>query len=368
MKKSTSIIILVSLLVIVAFLAYLIFTRTEIAYSPSAVLEECKSVSYNGENKINLVMFASKETADEYASSLFSFSPYKENSDSFNVYYIDSYSPECSLYQNAALLCNSRETIKKAASCPNDYIIVIKDSSPAIRSSTYSNIVSINSIQPATVFVHEFSHALATLADEYVPASLPRSSKNCVSSCDKFANSKSCFKGCSKADYYRSVDSGIMKTLFSQKLGDFDEELIKQKISEQAKTTITGKAISQAESCQSEQYYLLEGNFAEKNIEIISKTIEQGCLGSNGAGPFTYSIIKSDETKLQIGEFNAELIFTDIQNSGENSISGGSTDYEGNFYLKIPVIENAKSLEITTPEKKTISVNLADKGARPCET
>ena len=93
-----------------------------------------------------------------------------------------------------------------------------------VRSSSYMNVLSINSQNQKTIIAHEFGHNFAYLADEYVPAKLPRKARNCVASCEKFSDKKDgCFEGCSKENYFRSVNSGIMKSLLSNDYGLFNE-------------------------------------------------------------------------------------------------------------------------------------------------
>ena len=152
-----------------------------------STLEECKTLEYNGENKIDFVFFAAKEQTRQYADFFLNTYPLSEQKNNFNFYYIDNYSPECDLYKNIAILCDSREIKKKAASCPYDFIVVLKEKSSEIRSSSYVNIMSINSKHQKTVFLHEFGHAFAIFAEEYLANQKPaRGSKNCAKSCSDF--------------------------------------------------------------------------------------------------------------------------------------------------------------------------------------
>ena len=361
-KKLVIIIISLSVLIAAVILS-LVLQISKPNLSPQRELETCKSLYYNGESGINIVVFSDAKTAKIYADNLLSTSPLSGRKNAFNFYYIDSYKPECELYQGVALLCYSRELIKKASSCPNDYIVVVQEYDAKIRSSAYMNVISLNSRLPKTVFAHEFGHVFANLADEYSPSAIVRGSTNCASDCSKFGSN--CFQGCSKDNYYRSINLGLMRTLNSNTFGEFDEGLIADRISKQA-NIITAKAISEEISCENDRYYLIEGNYSNGSIKILSKNIEQGCLGSNGVGPFNYTIILEDNSRKFQGEFNAELIFTDAQAEQEESINGEALANGGIFLLKIPVIDNAKSIELST-ESSTTEVSLVGKGARPCE-
>ncbi len=67
------------------------------------------------------------------------------------------------------------------------------------------------------------------------------------------------------------------------------------------------------------------------------------------------------------GEFNAELIFTDSPFSeNNNQIQGEVFDNDGEFILKLPVIEDAKKLRIKTADK-TLALDIEDLGGRPCK-
>ena len=363
MKKTTILIIILSIIIIVSIIT--IFSLNKNTSLSPKNLEKCNTLAYNGKDKINLVFFSSEEQAKKYSDFLLTIPPFNKNQ--FNFYYIDSYKPECELYKDIAILCYSKELIKKASSCPNDYIIVLEEKPKNIRSSAYMNVMSLNSNHQLTVFPHEFGHALANFADEYTPAKLPKSSQNCVADCKSFDEfSEECFQGCSKSNYYRSVDNGIMRTLNSNTYGKFDELLIQEKINKNT-NKLTGLAIDSKTDCSKEKYYLIEGNLNNDEITILEKSIEQGCSGENGAGNFDYNLILEDSTNYN-GEFNPELIFTDAQEETQEYIKGEIFDSNINFLLKIPFIENSKTLEINKDDQLISQINLQDADAQPCKT
>ena len=365
MQSKTLVLISIAILAVPIFL--IVFLNLNPTLSPQKQnLEECKTLTYNGENKINLLFFSSKEQAEKYSDYLLTISPFDKNKNAFNFYYIDNYTPECELYKGIAILCHSKELIKKSSSCPNDYIIVIKDMDSNIRSSSYMNVLSINSNHPYPVFPHEFGHAFAVLAEEYTPATIPSGSKNCVSNCDKFSIKDGCFEGCSKENYYRSTENGIMRTLYSNSFGIFDEKLISDKISK-SPPKITGSVTSNEVDCSTENYYLIEGIYNEKEINVLRKTIEQGCIGTSGDGFFDYKLIMEDDSTLAEGSFNPELIFTDSQLENQNVISGETYDSDKEFYLKLPLIQNSKSLEISKDNVILSEINLQNIGAEFCK-
>lgn len=334
--------------------------------SPSGALSECKVVEQNSDGGINLVFFADKASSKKYFDALMGFEPFGSYRKSFNAYYVEGYEAECELYKGVALLCYSRELIKRAGSCPNDIIIAVKDMESSVRSSAYMNVVSLNSRLPLSVFAHEFGHAFANLADEYVPAKLTRKSKNCAKSCSDFGESKDgCFNGCSETGYFRSIEDGVMRTLRSGKFGVFNDKLILDNV--KVKGSISGSAIQEIRDCSKEKYYLVEGVYSGDNISINTQRIEVGCVGSNGAGAFDYEFIKEDGSIAGGNNFNPELIFTDMTDESD-LLNGGGVESDKPFILKVPVVEGVKELSINREGELLTKFALYDEreGARPC--
>jgi hypothetical protein len=65
--------------------------------------------------------------------------------------------------------------------------------------------------------------------------------------------------------------------------------------------------------------------------------------------------------------FNPELIFTDTQKIEQQQINGEALEYQGDFFLKIPLIENSRSLEIIKNKEILTELNLEDIDSRPCK-
>lgn len=339
-----------------------IFSSQTQSLSPTTALTTCNTLLYNGEDKINLVFFSNEHQAQQYANFLSSTPPFSK--DSFNIYYINE-KPECELYKDIALFCHSQSLVKKAASCPNDIIIAFDEKPSQIRSSSYQNVLSINTAHPLSVFSHEFGHAFANLAEEYVPAQLPKNSKNCQSSCDEFNINDGCFPGCSQSNLQRSINAGVMRTLSSNQFGKFNENIIKEKLNQQS--SITGQAtLIPVQECTAQEYYLIEGNYDSQNnkINIISKTIEQGCPSGQHSGDFNYQIILDDNSIIQEGDFNPIFIFTDVE--GQEIIDGEVLTSDKPFTLSLPIIPNSKSLEIYSNNQLIHEEKLNDIGALPC--
>ncbi|MCH7567820.1 MAG: hypothetical protein IIA87_00190 [Nanoarchaeota archaeon] len=339
-----------------------------------STLESCKTLIYNGKDNINLLFFSDKETASIYTDFFLKAKPFAENKEKFNFFYIDDYEPECEFYKQIALLCYSKKNVQKAASCPNDYVVIVKSVQREIRSSAYLNFITLNKEQPKTVFLHEFGHVSANLAEEYLTnQNPPRGSKNCVTDCQNFGGlQEGCFQECSQGGYLRSIENGVMRTLSSNEYGTFNENLILKEIEKIRRPQITGFAVDDTEEnqfdCSQEKYYLIEGVYKSNDeIEIIGKTLEIGCSGGNDVGPFSYNIVLEDDSITQGEKFNPQPIFTDIQGEEETEINGEIYTNEEEFFLTIPEIRTAETLQIFNDKDKQITqTSLNDIGARPC--
>jgi hypothetical protein len=362
------VVLVVIIAIVLGFIFYLIGgIRLSPGFSNNTSLEVCKSLHYNSANAINIVFFSDSETTKKYADSLLNIKPFSEHKDMLNFYYIENYTPTCVLYKDAALFCYTNELIKKAASCPNDYIVVLENQPPNIRSSSYMNVMSINKQSQMTVFAHEFGHSFAVLDEEYVPATLSQRSKNCKFSCYDFGNASECFKGCSDENYNRQYQSGIMRTLYSDSYGSYDEQLIAGSIPEEIEQRITGNAVNELINCSNDRYFLIEGRYKSGEIEIINKSIEIGCSGSNGNGrSYSYNIEKNDGSYILNVSFNPGVLFTDVQTSEQETISGEVYVDEETFYLRIPALSNCNSLSILNGNKTIAEIILNDGDSRPC--
>ncbi len=227
--------IIVSLFTLIALIGVVLIIISNLS-KPVYSGVECRIISENSppEKAINIVFLTenlNEKAFQKYIKEFIETEPFNESKNKFNFYYI-SEKPKCELYKGIALFCYSRNLINLASSCPNDFIAVVSDRDRKIRSSAYMNVMSINYKLPPTVFLHEFGHVFANLADEYVPAQLRRGSKNCKKTCEEFEGIGKCYKGCSRENLFRSSYASIMKTLNSKEYGDYNTLLIKQKMEE----------------------------------------------------------------------------------------------------------------------------------------
>ena len=272
--------ILFSIIGVVAIsLAAFIITRGEFISASPTELFDCGTIQFSNEGAINLVFFGSEQESTEYFEYLMDSDPYKNYNENFNAYFIKNFIPRCEIYRGEAFLCHSQDVIRAAASCPNDYLIVLKNGPSEIRSSAYKSVLSINTAHPKTVLLHEFGHAFANLAEEYVPGKIPSGSQNCQSSCDGFTSEiDSCHESCSESNYFRSIRAGVMRTLSTANYGIFDDNLIANEINSQsnlANPGVTGNAISDPSECSTQEYYY--AIFDQVTGEEIGKRRGIGC-------------------------------------------------------------------------------------------
>lgn len=365
---------IITFIILFGFAAFILIALALIINQPYFSPDEtisCNTLSYNHQKALNLVFFASESDTKTYTDALLSTSPLSKFKEDINIYYIDAV-PECKLYKDIAVFCYTRKLVKVASICPNDFIIVLQNQDSSIRSSSYLNVLSLNKNSPLNVIAHEFGHAFSNLAEEYIPAEIPKGSRNCAASCTDFNGlNEGCFKGCSNEEFVRSVEYGIMRTLSSSDFGPFNEKIIEERLMnyklDKEISSLTGNAVASIDtsSC-SELYYLISAKYSDNDLEILSKDIGRGCIGAQGAGSFTYTLSDNKGNSLIEEEFNPETIFTDIQHQEKDSLEGESYTYEDVFYLRIPDNSGMESLKIKDSNNQTAEIKLYDLGSHAC--
>ncbi|MCA9485709.1 MAG: hypothetical protein KC506_02605, partial [Nanoarchaeota archaeon] len=290
------------------------------------------------------------------------------------------YEPECELYRGIALYCYDKELVRKAASCPNDYIIVLKEQPRSIRSSAYKGVMSLNTKVPKTVLLHELAHAISHKAEEYASPGtvIPRDSDNCVSSCESFSGiNQDCEQECTTSSHYRSYNEGLMRTLYPNPVtyGEFNEQTMKQDIIEQSggpePASITGNAILNPIDCKQQKYKLVEGTLKDGGFTVTSKTSEVGCAPGLGyKGPNSVTLTDNQGEIIQQGNENLEIIFNEAQEEHESTIHGDpifvpDQKEETKVYFGVEEKSTAEILEVNYNEE-TYPVTLQGTGATAC--
>ena len=217
-----------------------LYAYTDLLASPPTNVT-CNELMRGDSSGVHLLFFGNKEAVQRYTDALLQVEPFNQFKSSFSVSYINSYEPNCELYQGIALLCHTRELVRVASACEHDYIIVLRAESASIRSSSFAKTLSINTNHQASVIAHEFGHAFAHFAEEYTPADLPSSQPNCKSACALFGQAQ-CYQGCSDSSYFRSSDAGLMRTLSAQNYGDWNTHYLEGLLTKKS-SALTGHAI-----------------------------------------------------------------------------------------------------------------------------
>jgi hypothetical protein len=395
MERRNYIFAIIATVIIVGSLSSLFFLVSSKGPSPSPEevdeLDECNVIRYSGEEAINFVFISTEDEAIEYSDFLFDVEPFDARIDDFNIFQVDKGDYKCDKYRGIAILCEPKDVSKIAAACPNDYIIVIEGEAVSIRSSSYQNVMSINSIHPKWVFPHELGHALGRLAEEYVEigAKLPRDSHNCQEECSNFNEFEGfdsteldgCFDGCTKSTLKRSVFNGVMRTLQPDPtvgFGNFDELLLNLRIDEElsnliSKITgsiakITGMAVDERIDASKERYYGIEIEYSEDKGfgKIVRKEVLPGYFGGSGDGTIDY-VLKNDEgDEVYVDALNVELYIEGPKEKGSGEIVGERIEVPSDTIFVRAPIGNFESLELRDDLDNEIEINIANAGAWPC--
>lgn len=331
----------------------------------------CKVLEYSGPEAFNILVIGSRSDAEESRDDMVAESPYKERKDKFNFYYIDELKADqfCKPYKGIAVLCYSAELLKRASACPHNAILVPVDREESIRSSMYKGVLSLNRNHPSReVLRHELGH-LFGLAEEYVPATLPKDQQNCVESCTLFEiETDGCFEGCSKSAFFRSIDEGVMRTLQTSEYGLYDESLITQRLQqlERPVGTVTGQAINEQDSCDKSMYTLLEIDASAVPWKIVSQELVSGCaFGQIG---FEYTATLKDQTGATSLSYSLQgnSIFTDAP--GADGEIDGETYEESHFWIDLPNSREGDTLHITDQSNEYLAEKISQGREALCRT
>jgi len=328
---------------------------------------ECNTLSYNGEDAIDLVFFANEENTQKYMDHLLETEPYNEFPNAFNVYYINQ-EVECEEYKGIAILCHSRELLQEAGACPHDFTIVLKEAGN-LRSSAYQGVGSINTNHPMSVFTHELGHLFLSLDEEYLGGTPHINSINCKDACEEFTSSDGCYEGCSEGDLYRSIDNGVMRTLNTNEYGTHNENEMREWLTEntgQQPSTITGSAVAEEiAECFSNTYIYVKAD--TKTREVIEKQLLIGCYPQITSGPNTAALIKNENV---VGGISYDpFLYTEAPGVQTEDIN----DRANGVYTDEPVVlalsEEASpdALQLFSEQGDLeMEIQLSDLGGIPC--
>jgi len=353
MEQKAFLFTLVPVVAIIIVFGYLNIQQ-EKSLNPIENQAQCQNILYNGEDRIDVLFISSKAEAEHYTDVMFNEEPYKSYKDYFNIRVTEE-EGECEYYKDIAILCNTKQVQNIAKNCQNDYIIVVKEDSKNIRSSAYGNVMSINKAHEDSVLIHEWGH-MFNLAEEYGGAKIPRGSENCVSSCANFNGPiDSCEQECSTSSHFRSIKTGVMRSLVTSNYGIYDIALITELLEKNKpqSPTITGNQI-QEDSCDS-QILQLEIQGEEVSTDNI---IQTGCAPDNGlAGALCVGTV-----------CNINTLFTDSQDTSIQEVLEGETYLNPETPLILYIEQNPSSplVDIILDNQIIETINTMEGGAVAC--
>ncbi len=348
------------LILVIGIFSYLNIAQAEPEDIQLSEVESCQSIVYSGEDRMDLLFLSTKEEAEQYSNLLFETEPFKKYKSYFNLRFIDGENPVCESYKGIAILCDTKEVQEIAKNCEHDYIFVVKDEPAHIRSSAYGNVVSLNKNVEKSVLIHEIGHAIGNLAEEYTPAKIPRGAKNCQVSCEKFGElTDSCSKECSESGLYRSIQSGVMRTLITTNYGIYNIKTL-ENIFEKNKPSdlsITGNQIQESVKCSEQERIPIDITQTEDSIKAESTNERIPGCAPNIAG----------EGEFCIGELcYPSVVFTDGQETGAETLSGEILPAPQQITIFISA--DNEEVPITQNGQLITTINTAQAGATACLT
>ena len=104
-----------------------------------------------------------------------------------------------------------------------------------------------------------------------------------------------------------------------------------------------------------------KSNEETSDINILSRTSEVGCAGSNGYGGSDFELIDEDGNLITGQDFNSDFIFTGMQDPNLDQLTGEVYESDIPFILRVPKFEGAINLDITAKGlTKSVQLNYGE--------
>src|SRR3989344_1770577 len=113
--------------------------------------------------------------------------------------------------------------------------------------------------------------------------------------------------------------------------------------------TISAQAVSETESCEEQEYIMLESTYGENKIEVSKKEKFRGCSMGQLTGQISYKISSASNT-LSEGAFNPINAYTDKPQEDNPYLEGETYAYDDLFYLTFPKTENQQNVNFFNEE------------------
>ncbi|MDP3899740.1 MAG: M64 family metallopeptidase, partial [bacterium] len=201
----------------------------------------CIPLQINGSSndKLDVVFIADQYTAaelplfatkvDQARNYFVTIAPFDTQQSKMNFYRVDSeLNMGCGSSGSWQPNCNATNIYTAASVCPYDKVIVLVDGNFSSW-STLNGFAIVDAQDPIFDWntVHEFGHSFAGLYPEYIKYLGTGGSASIIVNCDSNASCSKwdtvpgagCFAGCTYNDWYRSINSGLMRTSGSTDFG-----------------------------------------------------------------------------------------------------------------------------------------------------
>jgi len=332
---------------------------------------ECVTIVNNGDpnEKINIVFLADNyddvtkfsEDAERFKDALLKVPPLNSYSDLFNFFMIPQFA-DLGCDHDEAILCNDRKVKALARKCPSDFPIVLSDVNGVenlfkyLRSSSWRDVIAINSADNELVLPHEFAHLFADFADEYeFEGNIDWDAPNCRSDCSEFGDIRNpgCFNGCTNLERNRECENCIMRDYWvSDVYGNYNEWYFNKLLGEQVKLSPTA----------GEEVLVIDAIYDSGKI-FIQDMVRIPGYSPNVRLRSGY-VFRTNGKEFVIGD--PGRIFTDVRT--EDSMEGGVLSVRfTEFTVSLPIDEIGDKIEILDPDGKLIGEEEISKEIRGLE-
>ena len=307
---------------------------------------------------------------------IFSYSPFKENENKFNIHMINelftSSNLGCTLGCKgvpSVVCCTDKQVITKASQCPSDKIVVLINNENFCGSTgQYIKVCSKGIVNNPQVLVHEFGHLFGGLGDEYNYGIYPGMKKildynfpNCVNDCSKWPTniSTGCFKNCGYPDYYRSTESSCIMNGY---VDHFCNVCLNQLNNLLSYYIINSS--SEIESPAPSKEYVIEIKSSNGTLSQGETYVFEGVAPDNRiktARGYEAKVISLDnQVMYSIGFDVSGLIFPFYQ-KGSESKPPLIEETEFSYFIRVPYFENGKEIQVydSNNNQKVLSVDVA---------
>jgi|GEM_PF-1926779 len=306
---------------------------------------------------------------------LFSVSPYKENRERFNFYFVnESADLGCGLgYGEIASVvrCDDNKVMELASQCPSDQVIVlIKSEEFCGSASSYAKICTGKAGKD--VLLHELGHTLAGLGDEYEYDKVyPGFSvvatnyqfPNCdVAQCKKWQGIEgtACFKGCGLSELFRPTKNSCIMYGYTHKFCPVCARTILNLITKYKKGKANETLMRPAPVPPTEKSYLVSldkerNTLAFKDVFVTTASAPDRKIVRRV--DYSAALLAFDGSTLYKFDFEMPDMLFPFYEEGKEKVSPFILE-KSSQTIVIPYFRNAKTLEIYEKNRTILRIDL----------